>query len=380
MRIKWGISFVFTLFVLVFLTFRSYKNRVYDWDMPGYIGCLFSSEFPDSPKKVHDFTYKSIKKEASDFQFKDIIGLDKISPGKAKNFFYKNTEAFTEQIAYYKLKIGYNFLISILYKAGLSAPMSVLWISIISCFFSGLLLFYIIKIIFPENYFLPLVFTCLLSVLPPVFHMSTTPSPDMLTFLFLLIFAAALLKKCNSWIIFSVLLLLILIRPDYIIFALSYFVTTIIFNFFSVKKFDFLYLFQAFILFTLYVFIVKYYEYPGWKEVFYDTFIERRPLIAAKSADFGVREYFEILFIKLINFKKITLAALSLIVLIFYFSKDLWIRVYSSFLFLSIYIKFLFFPASSDTRFFIGFVVLLFVMFLFALSKKYDGFKLRKIA
>jgi hypothetical protein len=380
MKVKWGISFIFTLFVLAFLTFGSYKNKVYDWDMPGYIGCLFSSEYPDFPQKVHDLTYWSIKKEAPDLQFKDIIGLDKVSPGKAKNFFYKNTEAFTEQIAYYKLKIGYNFLISILYKAGLSAPMSILWISIISYFFSGLLLFYIFNILFPENYFLPPIFTFLVLVLPPVSHMSTTPSPDMLTFLFLLFFAAALLKKCNYWIIFSMLLLLILIRPDYIVFALSYFATAIIFNYFSIKKFDFLYLCQAFILLVLYIFIVKYYEYPGWKEVFYDTFIERRPLISAKAADFGVREYFEVLFIKLINFKKITLASLSLVGLIFYFSKDLWIRVYSAFLFLNIYIKFLFFPASSDTRFFIGFIVLLFVMFLYSLSKKYNGFKLRKIA
>jgi len=379
MKIQWRLAFLVVLSVLAYLTVSNYKNRVYDWDMPGYLACLYELEFPNSAGKIHELTYSSIKKEASPLQYKDISGL--VVPNKAIQFFEKNPKGLIEQIPYYKVKVGYNMMILGLYKSGFSGPHSVLLVSCISYFLSGLLLFYILKQIFPHNYLVASISTLGIVLLPTARFMAKTPSPDMLGFLFLLLFLLALLKKWNHWIVFSILFFTILIRPDYIVFALTYLITTIFFKFLKEgKKFDFNSILQGILLTGIYIFIIKYYNYPGWKDLFYDTFIERRPLISAQPAIFSINDYLEILFNKFIYFKKVSVSAMTIFILIFYFSKDFWVRLISVFLFANIYIKFLIFPDSASVRFFFGFIILLLLMLLYALSKKYDGFQLNKIA
>lgn len=372
MKLQWIFSFLSVLAILCFLTIKNYQNRVYDWDLPGYLGCLFSAEFPDSPEKVHEMTYSSIKKEASPLQYKDISGY--LYPNKAVQVFAKNSTSFNEQLPYYRVKVGYNVLILFIYQLGFSAPVSVLLVSVISYFLSGLLLFFILKTLFPENYLLTSLLTVGVLLLPPLQFMSRIPCPDMLGFLLLLIFLLGLFKKWDQWMMFLILLITILIRPDYIIFALSYFFTLVIYAFITnSRKVDFKAFLQAIILLSLYIFIINYYHYPGWNALFYDSFIERRAFISRQPAHFTAHDYFEILFNKLINFKKVTISAVAIVALIFYFSKDFWVRVISVFIFANIYLKFLFFPDSATIRFFLGFVILLFVLLLYTLSKKYNG-------
>jgi len=365
---------------LVFLLSSwSYKNRVYDWDMPGYIGCLFQREFPTSPEKVHQYTYASIKKEASSYQYKDISGL--VQPSKAVQFFKQDANAFSEQLPYYQIKIGYNFAVLFLYKLGFSPPHSVLLVSVVSYFLSGILLFFLFSILFPGKNILVVLLTIGILILPPLRALSTTPVPDMFSLLFLLLFMVGLFKKWKTWEMFFIVLCIILIRPDYIIFALTYLATVFVFRYLTEnQKKSFNLVLQGILFLGLYLFIIKYYHFPGWKDVFYDTFINRRPLISAQPANFTFSYYLHFLFIKFINFKKISLAAFLIAGLIFYFSKDLWIRMFSVFIFGNIYLKFIFFPASAESRFFIGYVLLLFLMLCYAISEKYNGFQLRKIA
>lgn len=376
MKIKWRLSFFFILSLLTFLSYWNYENRVYDWDMPGYIGSLYTFKTPESP--IRKLTYNSIKKEAPEFQYQDILGIKPLD--KARQAFAQNTQAFTEQIPYYQIKAGYNLAILILYEIGFSAPMSVLILSIISYFISGLLIFYLLKIIFPENYFIAVILTIGIMLLPPMIYMSRVPTPDMFIFQFLMLFMAALLKNWNKWIIFLILFGITFTRPDYIPFTLSYLSVIGIYTYFKNKKVDVSIIVQGILLLGLYFSIIKYCNYPGWKNIFYDSFIYRRPFISRQSADFSVRQYLEIIFIKIIYFKRVTVISTGLLGLIFYFSKDSWVRICSLFIFANIYIKFLFFPNSAGLRFFFGFIMLLFLMFLYALSKKYNGFKLRKIA
>ena len=376
---RWNISFLITLVLVFLLSSWSYKNRVYDWDMPGYIGCLFQKNFPTSPEKVHQYTYISIKKEASPYQYKDISGL--VQPNKAVQFFKQDANAFSEQLPYYQIKIGYNVAVLFLYKLGFSPPHSVLLVSIISYFLSGILLFFLFNRLFPGKNILTVLLTVGILILPPVRALSNTPVPDMFSLLFLLIFMTGVFKKWKSWQMFLVVLCLILIRPDYIIFALTYLVTSFGLTFFSQnRKINFNYILQGILFSGLYIFIIKYYHFPGWKDVFYDTFIDRRPLISAQPANFTFSYYLHFLFIKLINFKKISLVAVLMIGLIYYFSKDLWARTFSVFIFANIYLKFIFFPASAESRFFFGYLLLLFLMLCYVVSKKYNGFQLRKIA
>ncbi len=377
MKAKWGISFLVMLSALAFLTINSYKNRIYDWDLPGYLACLYSLDYPNSSEKVHFLTYRSIKKEASAQQYKDISGL--VIPNKAIQFFEKNAQGLEEQIPYYKIKVGYNFVVSIFYSLGVSGPHSVLLVSIFSYFLSGFVLFCIFKVIFPENYILAPLLTLGILLLPTARFMSKSPSPDMLGFVFLLLFILAIIKKLNQWIIFSVLLITVLIRPDYIIFALTYLFMQILFKFIKLNKnIDLSSIFQGVLLAGIYLCIVNYYEYPGWKDLFYDTFIQRRPLISAQLPNFSFNDYLNILFNKLINFKKVSLASTAILGMIFYFSRNLWVRMISVFLFANIFIKFLIFPDSASVRFFFGFIILLFVVLMYSLSERYNGFKLNR--
>lgn len=378
MKSGWRISFFFIVIIIAALSFWNYKNRVYDWDMPGYIGCLYTLKFPDAPDKIRTLTYQEIQKKAPEDQFRDILGIKPAD--KARQAFAKNTRAFNEQLPYYQIKVGYNLGILILYEFGLSSPDAVTFLSIISYFISGLLLFYIVKIIFPENYIVAVVLTIATMLLPPMTYMSRVATPDMFIMQFLLIFMIGLIKKWKTWIMFLVLFSITLTRPDYAPFTLSYLGVASGFNYLKKKKINFNFIFQVIILFILYFGIIKISGYPGWKHLFYDTFIQRREFISGSSPDFSFNKYLSIIYQKIIYFKKVTLTSVALVGLTFYFSKDLWIRTLAIFVLVNIYIKFLFFPHSSGLRFFFGYIVVLIIIFLYALSKKYNGFKLRKIA
>lgn len=377
MKTKWKVSFLLVILILSYLTFWNYKNRIYDWDMPGYLGCLYTSRFPDSPEKVRNLTFGFIEKEAPADQYNDIIGLKPVD--RARQVFKNDTQSFTEQIPYFQIKAGYNLAISFFYEIGFSPPMAVLVASLISYFISGLLLFYIVTIIFPQKYLIAAGLTIVIALLPPMTYMSRVSTPDMFIFQFLLVFAIGWIKRWNKWIMFLILLGITFTRPDYIPFTLSYLISVIVFEYYKDKKIDFYILIQGAALLCLYMFIIKFYNYPGWKNLFYDSFIYRRPTISAQPAVFTIEEYLHILLNKIIYFKKVSLISLSMLGAVFYLSKDQWVKLSACLIFANIYIKFIFFPHSSGLRFFFGFIILLFIILLYALSKKYNGFKLNKI-
>ncbi|AYN01033.1 hypothetical protein [Chryseobacterium sp. 3008163] len=133
MNLKWFFSFVFIVFLSVYLTSLNYKNREYDWDMPGYVGSVYKMEFPDSQDKVHKLTFQSIKEEAPRDHYQKLSGVKPFR--NAIQLYEKNARAFSEQLPYYEIKVGYNLVLLLLYKIGLSVPMSVIVISLLSYFF-----------------------------------------------------------------------------------------------------------------------------------------------------------------------------------------------------------------------------------------------------
>ncbi|WP_294263905.1 hypothetical protein [uncultured Chryseobacterium sp.] len=379
MKAGWRISFFVIVGILAYLSFWNYKNRVYDWDMPGYIGCLYTLKFPDQPDKVHKLTYSEIKKKAPAYEYKDITGTLK-TPDPARQAFAFNTKAFKEQLPYFKIKAGYNLAVLVLYQLGFSSPDAVTFLSIFSYFISGMLIFFILKFIFPENYLLAGFLTVGIILLPPMTYMSRVSTPDLFVLQFLLVFMAGFLKKWNRWIMFSILFAITFTRPDYLPLTLSYLLLTGMYGYFKEKKWDLNLVIQGMILLALYFIIIKASGYPGWKHLFYDSFIYRRPLISGLPPDFTFQDYLHIIYTKIIYFKRVTLISLGLTGLIFYYSKDRWIRAFSIIVLVNIYIKFLIFPHSSGLRFFFGYIILLLFIFLSVLSTKYNGFRLRKIA
>ncbi|MBW7675124.1 hypothetical protein [Chryseobacterium chendengshani] len=378
MKARWRISFFLMVTVLVCLTFWNYKSRVYDWDMPGYIGTVYTWEFPDNAEKVRELTFSSIKKEAFDLHYRDLVGTSPID--KTRQIFEKNTQAFTEQLPYFQIKLGYNLVIAFFCKLGCSPPTSVLFVSQISYFFSCLLIFYILKILFPENYIISALITFGSALLPPMTYMSRVSTPDMFIFQFMLIFIIGIIKKWQKWLMFLLLFGITFIRPDYITFTLTYIFAIAFYSYFTEKKIDMGIIIQGTVLLLFYVSMIKYYNYPGWKDVFYDSFIYRRPIISAQPANFTLNDYLQIIYIRIIYFKKVTLSVLIMISIIFWLSKDLWIRTISLLFLINVYIKFFIFPQSAALRFFFPFIFPLFIMMLYAISKKYNGPKLNKIA
>lgn len=369
--------FIYFFFVLAlsFLTYSCYENKVYDWDMPGYLGSIYSWDYPNNPEYVHDLVYTSIKKEASKEEYQDITACC-----FAIKVFAKDYQAFTEQLPYYDIKVGFNVAIYVLYKIGFSGPHAVLLLNIFSYFFSGLLLFYLLKYMFPDNNFPASIISLLILWLPPVKSMAQNPTPDMFLFVFMLLFTISVLQKRSDVLRFVFLFCCVIIRPDYILFALTYLFAAFVYNYLKTNKnINFKLILHGFLLSLIYIFIIKYYHYPGWKDVFYDTFIYRRPVISAQEATFTFKEYYDFIILKLINFKKITLVSVILLGATFYLSRDLWVRILASLFFANIYIKFLFFPQGGTLRFFIGFVILLLIVFLCAVSKNKSVLKSGKL-
>ncbi|WDF47729.1 hypothetical protein PQ459_04390 [Chryseobacterium sp. KACC 21268] len=377
MNIKWGASFIFFLFVLSYLTYSSYQNRVYDWDMPGYLGSIYSWDYPNDAEKVHSLTYSSIKEEASPEKYKDIISLN--LPNKV---FEKDYSAFSEQLPYYQIKVGYNALIYTVHKIGFSGPTSLFIVNFLAYFISGLLIFYFLMSLFPKYYLVAPIISISILSLPVLREMAENPTPDILSFVLLLLFIISVLQKRSAATQFILLLISVLIRPDYIIFALSYLFLAIFFRFIKEnKKVDFSLIGQALIMVIVYLIIIKYYHYPGWNDVFYDTFIHRRPVISAEPANFTFKQYWDLLIFKLVNFKRISIVSSVILTAIFFVSKDLFVRMLSSLVFLNIYFKFLLFPQGGTLRFFLGFVIILFLILIYAVStKNIKLFKLKKIS
>lgn len=378
MKVEWRLSFLFIISILAALTFWNYQNRVYDWDMPGYLGSMYTSEFPNSPDKVRIITYDEIKKEAPADHYTDIIGIKQWDI--PRQYFVKNTQSFTEQLPYFQIKVGYILVITLFYKLGLSSPMAVLFTSLISYFFSGLLLFYILKLLFPKKYWLAAGLTVACMLLPPMTYMSRVSTPDMFIFQFILIFIIGLIKNWDKWAMFVLLFAITFIRPDYITFTLTYIMAVFFFYYFREKKIDVSLIAQGAVLLAMYLEIIKFYHYPGWKDVFYDTFIDRRPIISTHPIDVSLKDYLSIIYIKIIYFKKVTLSVSIMIAIVFWRSKDAWVRMISVLFLVNVYIKFFFFPQSAALRFFFPFIFPLFIMMLYVLSKKYNDLKLEKIA
>lgn len=351
---------------------------MYDWDMPGYMGCFYTILEPDKPKEIHTRIYQEIKQEAPKKEFLDIIGVDRYD--ETRQWFTKNSQSFTEQLPYFQIKVGYNLTLLALYKIGFTGPMSVTILSIISYFISGILLFFVLKTIFPNNPWLSLLLSIGICLLDPMTHMAQISTPDMFIFQFMMMFMIAFLQKWNQWIMFVIQLLIVFVRPDYITFSLTFYATQFIFEYISSKKLNHFILLQSVFLFIIYAFILNYYNYPGWKALFYDTFIYRRPFISKEPADFTMSEYFSILISKLLYFKKVTVSSVAMILGIFCFTKDRFTRLFAVCFIANIYIKFVLFPQSAALRFFFPFIALLLMTFFYSLSQKYPNLKIKKIA
>ena len=362
------------LYILIALSFSIYnfQNREYDWDLPGYLGCLFESEYPGNIEKIKNETYLSIRKEASLKQFDNLVGAS-----SHRKVLFENADAFNEQLPYFQVKIGYNLLVRAFYFIGFSAPYSVLYLNSLLFFISILFFYFSLKAIYLEYPFFVFFASVLFSSLPVLHYLSRIATPDILLVLLLLVFANFVINNKKPIYVFFIIFLIMFSRPDYIIFGLSFYFFKILYEYFLLKKFNVNNLIFIFLIGTVYFLIIKYYNYPGWKHVFYDSFIYRRNYISGQNPEFSLKTYIDIILKGIVNMKKVILSSLLLTFSILYLSKNIWIKFVAVNLFLNIYLKFLFFPAAGEYRFYVPFIFALFLIFLFEL-RKIDFIKIKK--
>lgn len=363
-----GNVYFFLLFIISSVLFYiNYEQRHYGWDMPGYLASYHLAEDSLNKKELVREVYTSIQLQAPKSDYEKMVG--NYQKENWNYFITTHPDAFHLQIPYYSIKVFYVFLIFFFHKIGFSAPIAVFLPNLISFFIFGFLLFAIFKRIFVERTLLSFSLTVLLLLIPPFRYLATIPSPDMLATALITWFFYSVISNQHLRIQFMILLLVVFTRPDFVIFGLSYLGIYFLYDWFTSKKINFLSIVLGLVMVAVYLLILKVNSYPGWTDVFYDTFIERRRFVTG-AASFALSQYNEIILENIFNFKKITFLAVLFLSAVFYFTKDLWTRMLAVILFINIYIKFLFFPAPGEYRFFIAFLLLLFLTAVYAAQNK----------
>lgn len=349
-------SFVAVIIFAAFFSWFNFQNREYDWDMPGYLGAYYELKLGDNPELVHQKVYSSIKAEASPKEFHNLTGSD--DRRNARFQFTRDYEAFAQQIPYYEVKFLHNALIYFLAEIGFSPPIASLLPNVIFYFLSSILVFLIGRNIFNNSSFknIPLLLFLLFVLHPGLRFISKISTPDFMAIFLLLLFFFGLIKKYSLLYLSIILFLLMLCRPDFLVFGGTFLGIIFLHDLINLKKFRWDTVLYAGVLLATYFALVMYFDYPGWKHVFYDTFIHRRFYIS-EPVDLSFDQYVGVLLKNIINFKKITLVALVTLILGLKFSKSRFEVLFTILLFANIYLKFLMFPAVGEIRFYIGFLV-----------------------
>ena len=364
----------FSLFLLLtviisgFLSFNNYKNHEVDWDLPGYLGSYYATQY-DNTQVVHQNVYGDIQKIASPTEWNNITKINQKS--NIRYSFYSNAQSFSEQLPYYQVKVLYNLSIQILVRLGFAPVEAAFVANAFFYFWVGILFLLITYFIFPNWTFFSFSLTTLLLSLPITNAFARMASPDLLSILLLLIFFLVYLWKNSEFLLFLILALLTLTRPDYLVFGVTFYGLQLVTKWLINKKFDFSAIMYSIFLIAIYFFVIKCYHYPGWKEVFYDSFIHRREFISKEIANFSFEDYLGIVLKNLMYMKKISLFAILFLGASLKFSRKIEQKLFAIFIFINIYLKFLMFPAAGEYRFFYGLLMVLFFWTLFLFSQRF---------
>ncbi len=367
MRLLDFLCFFVVVITSIFFSYDAYQNRDYNWDLPGYLGVYYKNQFPEDKVKVHQLVYSQIQKESSPDVFFKVMGLDE--PTKATHSFATNSEAFDQQLPYYEIKFLYNAVICFLSQFGLSISLSAQLPNFIFYFLSSVLLFFIFYEIFYKKSILAALFTLVLISLPFFRVIAISCTPDSFAIFMLLYFMFSVIKKYSNFYLFLILVFLVLIRPDYIIFGVTYFFAVVMYQFLKKRSIDYQQVIFMLVLLAVYFGILRLYQYPGWKSVFYDSFIHRRNFISTEPAIFSLKKYVEITLNALIYMKKVNLVAIVFTTISWFYARNSWDKIVAILLFINLQLKFLTFPAAGEYRFFVGFLLIITIWSIYLLVK-----------
>jgi hypothetical protein len=264
---KQKIGFAIFLLFAIFTFFYCLYAPIYGWDMIAYIA-LAKQMMGSSAADAHAYTYQSLRETLPDYLFNELASGRSGHPSQVIEYRVKmlnDPSAFQEQLRFYNVRVLYILLLAGIIKFGLNP---ILATSIISASFAASVT--MIMWLFSRNiinivYFPALVVSIGWSGLLSIGKYST---PDaMATFGVVLLFA----MHCHSSrATFFICPFLVMIRNDLSVLSIIYLIYIFVVVPDQQKPALFSAVATAVVLYTL----NTYFDYPGWKKVFYFTFVK----------------------------------------------------------------------------------------------------------
>ena len=249
----------FMWLTIVVLFFIAIKKPIQSWDILGYIAVVESQKITDKDE-IHHAVYNGFKDYATEDEFNDLI-----NSSNYRKTMYNDVDAFNQQIPFYKMRVLFIALISLLSAFSINVFLAS-HIIVAASAVLGLLVFYYAyrKIIHPTFWFIVPMFFIVLDGL----GIARMVTADPLAFLWVALISYAFIH--NKWVIlFGLLVSSVLVRTD-LLLLVAIVVTYLMLFQPSLRLVSGLTLAVSV---GAYIFVNNYADNYGWSTVFYYAII-----------------------------------------------------------------------------------------------------------
>ena len=329
------------------------KGPLYNWDIVPYMAIVKNVD-ENNFEKVSISVYNELENKLTNDDY------DKLTKSsKYRKDMFNNHYALEEQISFYRLKVIYNITSYICNRIGFDLSNATVVPNYISYFLIGILFFYFLSTF--VNSTISLIVTIGIMATEQVIQLARLSTPDALSTLVILFTVYCIYNKKSVLLIYTLLLLSVMIRPDNILFVP---LMSIYFYFTRSGKFRQIIIFSSLII-IIYVSSELVFPHPGWETLFYHAFVERVTYPVSNPQSISLEMYVNV--ISQMNFKLYSFGVI-LIALIIQSAKQIVLKSWSNgdllfyLLFAWVILKRIIFPI-NDERFYIS-IVLIFIIFM----------------
>ena len=213
--LRWrGVAVVWAVIYFTLATgLASYAYRYPDnaWDMLGYMGVIASWRTTDA-SSIHEEAYSAIRSKP---KYAALVGNDATS--EIHRDVAHDSVHFVQQLPFYSIKPLYCIAAAGLHRAGFSLPGSLLLISLFSFICYALVAWVWLRKYIGQPWCT--IFSGLLILTPPLFHLGRIGTPDALELLLLVSGLYLLLEHSKAGAGCTLFLVAIWVRPDAIVFV-----------------------------------------------------------------------------------------------------------------------------------------------------------------
>jgi hypothetical protein len=267
-------SLIYFLLLLTLTIALAFKPG-YNWDMLPYMAITEKIDGVKPFDKIHADVYSNAKKNLSSKRYHSLT--DTANAYRKKMF--EDADAFQTQLPFFNIKPLYLISVYIFYKLGAALTYATIIPSLIAFLCMNVLAYFWcrrFRLSFPAL-IIALMLVCVITI-----PFATRSNPDGLAFLFAFAGAFFFLETENLFIAVVFLVLSILTRPDYIIFALLLYSIVLMAKW--KRKVPF-FISSSYLLLLLlsYYLPLKIMSNPGWSTLFFHAFINNTANPAAKQ-------------------------------------------------------------------------------------------------